>query len=293
MSFTSLVSFVSLAFVAILSSFATAVEPYGPSTADITIVVMDPMAGPLACDCVQGYAQRKYERLADYLHAELKKSVRVVWAESLETALKGQANGKAELIIGKDSVVRSDAAAVKMTVEGLAHLTDMQGSTMQRGLFVVHSSSKASSLLDLVGHTILFGPDDCDEKAAAPKAILADIDVPYQVGEACPSCSIAAKLLKEMGPEKQVAAVISSYAAPLLEGCGTIKKGDLRIVGQSEEVPFIAAFSPSTVDASMRSKITNALLAMKSSEMLSALETKEGFKPYQPFDTEAILKKKP
>ncbi len=294
MSFASILSHTALALqtIALLSSLALAVEPYGPSTADLTVIVMDPMAGPLACDCVQGYAQRKYERLADYLHAELKKSVRVVWAESLATAMKGQANGKAEIIIGKDSVVRSDATAAKISIEGLAQLTDLQGSTMQRGLFVVHTSSKASSLLDLEGYSILFGPDDCDEKAAAPKAILGDIDIQYKVGDTCPSCSIAAKLLKEMGPEKQVAAVISSYAAPLLEGCGTVKKGDLRIVGQSDEVPFISAFSSSTVDASTRAEITRALLAMKSTEMLSALETKEGFKPYQTIDSDPALKKK-
>ncbi len=285
-------SFMSLASLMSLSSPAFAVEPYGPSTADLTLIVMDPMAGPLACDCVQGYAQRKYERLADYLHSELGKSVRVVWAESLVTGLQGQAAGKAELIIGKDSVVRSDAATAKLSIEPLAQLTDTQGSVLQHGLFVVHASSKASSLLDLEGYSLLFGPDDCDEKAAAPKAVLADIELNYKIGETCSSCSIAAKMLKELGPDKQVAAIISSYAAPLLEGCGTIKKGDLRIVGQSEEVPFISVFSASSVDASTRSKITRALLAMKSSEMLSALETKDGFVPYKAHDSISAFKKK-
>ncbi len=282
----------SLVSLASLMSLATAVEPYGPSTADITLIIMDPMAGPLSCDCVQGYAQRKYERLADYLHAELGKSVRVVWAESLVAGLQGQAAGKAELIIGKDSVVRSDAATAKLSIEPLAQLTDMKGSPLQRGLFVVHASSKASSLIDLEGYSLLFGPDDCDEKSAAPKAVLADIEIDYKVGETCSSCSIAAKMLKELGPDKQVAAVISSYAAPLLEGCGAIKKGDLRIVGQSEEVPFISAFSASSVDTTTRSNITRALLAMKSPEMLSALETKDGFVPYKAMDSISVLKKK-
>ncbi len=275
-----------------LSSVAKAVEPYGPSTADLTLVVMDPMAGPLACDCVQGYAQRRYERLADYLHAQLGKSVRVVWAESLVTAIQGQANGKADIIIGKDSVVRSDAASAKLAITPLAQLTDMQGSSMQRGLFVVHSSSTASSLLDLEGYSLLFGPDDCDEKAAAPKAVLADIELNYKVGETCSSCSIAAKMLKELGPDKQVAAIISSYAAPLLEGCGTIKKGDLKIVGQSEEVPFISAFCNSNIDESMRSNITRTLLAMKSPEILSTLETKDGFMPYKAHKLISASKKK-
>jgi hypothetical protein len=36
---------------------------------DLTIVVMDPLALPLSCPCVKGYAQRKYETLAEYQQA--------------------------------------------------------------------------------------------------------------------------------------------------------------------------------------------------------------------------------
>ena len=50
-----------------IGSISSGVDPYGPADAKITIIVMDPMALPLACDCVQGYAQRRYEKLADHL----------------------------------------------------------------------------------------------------------------------------------------------------------------------------------------------------------------------------------
>lgn len=269
-----------------LSDRAISVEPYGPAKADLTIVVMDPMAGPLACDCVQGYAQRKYERLADYLHSELGKTVKIVWSESLITALEGQAEGQAQIVIGKDSVVRSYATKAKASYQPVAQLTDKDGSVMQRGLFVVLDSAKVSSLLDLEGYSILFGPDDCSEKSSAPKAALASIEIGYQSGEVCPSCAIAAKKLKEVGADQKVATVISSYAAPLLEGCGTIKKGDLRVIGESESVPFISVFVATSLDESVRSKITSALLAMKTPEMLTALETKDGFLKYK--QSEAI-----
>jgi len=276
-------AFIVLTFLGAVFAFtsaAIAVEPYGPAKAELTIVVMDPMAGPLACDCVQGYAQRKYERLADYLHSELGKTVKVVWSESLVTALSGQAEGQAQIVIGKDSVARAEAATTKISYEPVAQLTDKQGSVMQRGLFVVLASAKVSSLLDLEGYSILFGPDDCSEKSSAPKAALANIEIGFKEGEVCPSCSIAAKKLKELGSDHAVAAVISSYAAPLLEGCGTIKKGDLRVVGESEDVPFISVFVASSLDAKVRSAITSSLLAMKTPELLSALETKDGFIKY-------------
>lgn len=259
------------------------VEPYGPADATITIIVMDPMALPLACDCVKGYAQRRYERLADYLKESLGESVRVVWGESLEKTIKDQANGKVTIVIGKDSVVRNGAVSAKIDVTPVAHLTDMNGSVMQHGLFVVRSEDKAASLLDIEGYKVFWGPDDCDEKAAAPRAKLAELEINSFDGGACDSCSVAAKQLMEQPADVKAAAVISSYAEPLLAGCGAVKKGDLRIVGKSEEVPFVSAFVISKLPEAKRAAITKSLLAMnKSKDMLTALETKDGFVAYRP-----------
>lgn len=260
--------------------FAVAVDPYGPADADWTVVVMDPMAAPLACDCVQGYAQRKYERLADYLKDVTGKTVRVVWSESLTKALDEAAEGKAHIVIGKDSVVRHDAKESKRTLIPLAHLTDTKGSTRQRGLFVVLKDDPAATLLDIEGYKVLWGPADCEEKSAAPKQTLEELEIKTKDGNECASCSVAAKQLMEVGVSAKSVAVISSYAAPLLEGCGTIKKGDLRVIGESDEVPFISVFVDSGVASKDRDALQQALLQMKSKEMLAALETKEGFVPY-------------
>jgi ABC-type phosphate/phosphonate transport system substrate-binding protein len=269
-----------------------AVEPYGPADAQITIVAMDPMAAPLACDCVKGYAQRKYESLADYLRESTGLTVRVVWSESITSAQKSQAKS-IQVVIGKDSVVRADAKQAKLDLIPIAHLSDMSGSIKQKGLFVVLRDNPAATLLDLDGYQILFGPQDCDEKDAAPKKKLSEIDVDYSNGEVCSSCSTAAKKLTELSPTKKVAAVISSYAAPLLEGCGTIKKGDLKIVGESDTVPFISAFVDSSVSNEVRESIEKALLEMhKSPSMLKEMETQKGFVPYSLTD-EPVEKKSP
>ena len=259
---------------------AYAVDPYGPADADWTIVVMDPMAAPLACDCVQGYAQRKYERLADYLTEKTGRKVRVVWSESLTKALAEEAKGKAHLVIGKDSVIRHDAKNSKRDLLPVAQLTDMQGSVMQRGLFVVLKEDPAVTLLDIEGYSILWGPTDCDEKSAAPRETLKELELEVTDGNECASCSIAAKQLAADGLAKKQVAVISSYAAPLLEGCGTIQKGDLRIIGNSDDVPFISVFVDANLPKSDQDAVARALLQMKSPEMLAALETKEGFLLY-------------
>lgn len=276
----------------LFASFAAAVEPYGPADAQITIVAMDPMAAPLACDCVKGYAQRKYESLVDYLREKTGMTVRVVWSESLVTALESQAKS-VQIVIGKDSVVRSDASQAKLKLTPVAQLTDMNGSTKQKGLFVVLRDNPAATLLDLDEFEILFGPSDCDEKDLAPKQKLKELEVDYTAGEICSSCSTAAKKLTEFQPSKKVAAVISSYAGPLLEGCGTIKKGDLKIVGESESVPFISAFVDSSLSDEVRDAITSALLDMeKSPAILKDMETKNGFQAY-PSTGSATEKKSP
>ena len=50
------------------------------------MVVMDPLAAPLSCPCVAGYAQRKYEVLGEYLSKRLGRPVVVTFAESIARA---------------------------------------------------------------------------------------------------------------------------------------------------------------------------------------------------------------
>jgi hypothetical protein len=73
--------------------------------------------------------------------------------------------------------------------------------------------------------------------------------------------------------------VISSYAKPLLEGCGQVPKGALRVVGETAEVPFIAAYVNAALDAEQQVVISDALLKSTTRDvpLRLALETKRGF----------------
>lgn len=280
-----LIAVPALAAVASASNLANAnqtlaSEDYGPADAELTLIVMDPLAAPLACDCVEGYAQRKYEVLADYIAKETKKTVRVKWTDDLESLPK-DGTVVPSIIIGKDSVVRSGAHKLSRVVAPVALLSDQNGSTAQKGLFVVRSKNKASSILDLDGFDIFFGPESCDEKYLAPMSKLKEADVDFQVGEICDTCSVAAKKLLEISDDTKQAAVISSYAEPLLLGCGNIKQGDLRVVASSEEVPFVSAFLDSGLSKDLRSAIKIALLKTRSNaDVIGSLQSKSGFVPY-------------
>src|SRR5690606_17941171 len=100
-------------------------------------------------------AQRKYEKLGTYLADQLGREVKVYFGESLKGALEKAKVSAADIVIGKDSVVRAHSARLKMKVEPLAALSGKDGTTTQTGLIVVRAADSAQKLKDLAGYRIL------------------------------------------------------------------------------------------------------------------------------------------
>ena len=241
----------------------------------LRVLVMDPLSDQLACDCVEGYAQRKYDKLRIFLEKQLSRPVQVAYWESLAEILRINP-GKVDLVIGKESAVLYDAAEIGTTVRPIARLTDKTGSTDVTGLFVVRHNDPAKSIEDLKGYKILFGPKWATEKnTAAIETLKAkNVSVPKQI-QTIPSCSGGAVAVVEKEAD---AAVISSYALALLEGCNTIDKGELRVVGRTSGVPFVTVFATDTVTGETEEAITRALLRVKDNKtLLTKMESKAGF----------------
>ncbi|TXT22912.1 MAG: WD40 repeat-like protein [Planctomycetota bacterium] len=246
---------------------------------ELTVVVMDPLAAPLSCPCVEGYAQRDYTKLAAFLESRLDRPVKVVFSESLTTALKNKTDGKADLVIGKASVVRFDAVANKRSLKPIAQLSGKDGVTTQTGLIVVPSADPAKAVADLKSYRVIFGPVESDEKHAAALALLKkhDVEAPKKI-ETCGGCDEGCHKILEAGKDSRGAAVISSYARPLLEGCGQVKKGDLRVIGETSPVPFIVAFADERLDSGLKKSLEESLLAVANDAKLCLqLETLLGF----------------
>src|SRR5947207_15445343 len=98
------------------TALATAAAVARPESPKLTVVIMDPLAAPLSCPCVKGYAQRDYDQLGKHLEGKLGREIAVVYSDSLTKALKEKTEGKADVIIGKRSVVISDCKASKLAV---------------------------------------------------------------------------------------------------------------------------------------------------------------------------------
>jgi outer membrane protein assembly factor BamB/ABC-type phosphate/phosphonate transport system substrate-binding protein len=248
-----------------------------------TLLVMDPLAAPLACACVEGYAQRDYLALGAWLEQRLGEPVRTVHCESLVRALREKTAGRVDLVIGKHSVVQHDAHRAGLVVMALASMGGSDGATTQNGLVVVRAADPAQALADLRGYRILFGQRECEEKHGAARALLRRAGVPLPAPlETSVSCSTAATTLIGLG-DVRAAAVISSYCLPLLEGCGTVEAGALRVLAATAPVPFVAAFATDRVPAARQAKLREALLAgAEDPGLLAALQTANGFVDYEP-----------
>jgi ABC-type phosphate/phosphonate transport system substrate-binding protein len=278
-----------LGTVAFVSSSSVFAADSGSTAApeSLTIVVMDPLALPLSCPCVKGYAQRDYDQLGKFLGARLKCPVNVAYSETLGAALEKKTGGKADLVIGKDSVVRNQAKRAGLTLSHVAALTDLDGKTTQSGLFVVPAKDSAFSIADLKGYRIILGAGDCDEKNLAAQNLIVQSGLPrLHKAETCSACSDGAtKILELYKQGTKSATVISSYAKPLLEGCGTVKKGDLRVIGETDPVPFVAAFVNDRLPSATKEAIVSALEQVgRDKELRKALETKSGFVETEPSD---------
>jgi outer membrane protein assembly factor BamB len=249
-------------------------------TTPLRVVVMDPLARELSCECVAGYAQRSYPALAEFLQTRLRRPVELRFAEVLSSPRAAEP-GEIDLVVGKFSVVRFDAARLGLRVRTLAMLTGQAGSVTQKGLFVVRKADPARTVEDLKKHRILFGPEDAQEKRAAAVAALEALAVPVPEPIRCSTgCSTAAVAVLEREAD---AAVISSYAIRLLEGCGAIDKGTLRVVGNTDPVPFVTVFATDRLRPEAEQTLLDALRDVRRNRgLLTALESRDGFVPLPP-----------
>jgi ABC-type phosphate/phosphonate transport system substrate-binding protein len=265
----------------LLASVTSSAEAESAAAGPLTVVVMDPLAKPLSCPCVAGYAQRDYDKLGTVLAKALGREVKVIYFDSLVAAMKGDGSPRADIVIGKESVVLHDAKTAGLKMSKVAMLTGKDGLTTQRGLVVVPAADAAKGIADLKEHRIYFGPAECDEKHTAAFRLLKEhgVAIPAKPETAVACDEGAIKILEMAAKGERGCAVISSYAKPLLEGCGQVPKGALRVVGETAEVPFVAAYVNADLDSAAQAQLSQALLKSTAANigLRLALETKRGF----------------
>jgi len=252
-----------------------------PRPEPIILVVMDPLARELACACVKGYAQRDYRKLAARLEAGLKQRVSIEFSDDLAASITGVSSGREVIVVGEQWMVAHGAKRAGLKCHPVCELTGLDGSTTLTASFVARSDDPARELKDLRGRNVIFGLADADEKQAGALAALRAAGVePPAKPDTRPSYSDAALDMLDSPSSPPPVAVIPSYALPLLEGCGSVKPGNLKVIGKTKPAPFIAVFVADTIPLGKQQTILKTLLGVNgNAKLLKALESRDGFKP--------------
>lgn len=241
----------------------------------LTMLVMDPLALPLSCACVDGVGQRRYELLASHMESVLKRPVKLLFDESLGLA-RARVKTPIDLIVGKDAMVRFDAKRESLRVRELAALTDRTGGVDLTGVFLARSDSEIRGIEDLAGRRVALGPKEEAEANFAARQTLGRTGLLERVSLIEAGSLDAAALLLADGETD--AAVVSEFLPPLLEGCGKLERGSVVVIGRTAPVPFIRVFATDSMSETDQRKVTDICLKMRSQvELMEALETKGGF----------------
>ena len=241
----------------------------------VHVVVMDPLALPLSCSCVDGVGQRRYDRLTDYLGKVLGQPFKLTFEESLDLALR-RMKSSPDFIIGKDAMVRFDAGRLKLPITPLADLTDRAGAVTQSGVFMVRTNDPAKRVADLSGRVVMLGPEEEAETHQAARAALhqAHLAKPakLEVAGAVDSGVLA------LTDGEVAAAVVPEYLPLLLVGCEKVEAGSVRVLAKTQSMPGVRLFRTDSVDDALAKRVLSEVIGLfKHKELLIALESASGF----------------
>lgn len=271
------------ALVAVVVTGCVSSKPAAQREAQpLLLIVMDPLAKELACACVKGYGQRDYRKLAAHLGAALQQRVAVEMSDDLAESLKLASPGQEVLVVGERAFVASSAQRAGFACEPVCALTDPDGSTTLNGAFVVPAKDSVAELKDIDGRPLIFGLTDTEVNHAAVEAALHGASVAVSKQEKHSVYTDAALDVLDSRATPPPVAVLPHYALRLMEGCGSITPGDLRVIGKTEPKPFITLFLAEQIPADKKQKIITTLLELKTNPaLLQLLESRDGFKPIE------------
>jgi outer membrane protein assembly factor BamB/ABC-type phosphate/phosphonate transport system substrate-binding protein len=213
------------------------------------------------------------------LEKALKQKVKIEFSDDLADSLAGGSPKQELIVIGDQSLVAAGANKAGMKCHAICALTDLDGNNTMSASVVARSGDPVKELKQISGRNVLFGVPVADAKYAACLAMLraAALERPI-VPEQRGSYSEAALDMLDSQSSPPPLAVIPSYALRMLEGCGSVQPGSLKVIAKTDPVPFITVFLSDSAPADKEKQVVDALFAMKGdSKLLKAMESRDGF----------------
>lgn len=253
-----------------------------PPSKPLLLLVADPLARELACACVPGFGQRDYRRLARHLEGALACRVTIEFADDVADALGRLPAGPDLLVIGERSVTAKAAATAGRSLQPLAELTGLDGTATVSAVVTARRDDPIASLVGLAGRTILVGLSGADTAQAAFAAALAKeaLNPTPQILQRGSDAKVGLDVLDSTATPPPVA-VMPEYVLRLLEGCGSITPGSLKVIARTAPQPFVTAFTDPAMTPERVAGLREALLGLDDA-LRQALESRDGFRPADP-----------
>lgn len=245
----------------------------------LTFVVMDPLSKELACACVKGYGQRDYRKLTAYLAQELKRDIAIEFSDDLTETLKAIGADHELVVVGEYSRMLKEAGVARLKIRPLCGLSDPEGDTNIHAVLVAQSKDSVQNLQGITGRKILFALADTEANHKTLQNCLSTVGLTQTptLEKRSQYTDAALDVLDSTEPNPPVA-LVPSYAMRLLQGCGSIKPGELKVIGKTDSFPFITLFVNERLDQTMEAKLEQALLSVgKDAKLLELMESKDGF----------------
>jgi len=273
----------AMLFAFLLFTGSAFARPQKNGPEPILLVVMDPLSKELACACVKGYGQRDYRKVAARIEKALKQRVTVEFSDDLAATLAGVNPGREVIVVGDQSLVAAGSIKAGLKCHPIAELTDLDGNATQTGSFIARSDDSVKDLKEIGGRKVFVGLPAAEAGNAAVIASLHSAGAGSADLQKCASHSEAALDVLDSQLSPLPLAVIPSWALPLLEGCGTVKPGNLKVIGKTQPMPFITVFVAQAVPAEKEEKILKVLDSIKEDKkLLKLMESRDGFRPVKP-----------
>ncbi|MFN0067872.1 MAG: PQQ-binding-like beta-propeller repeat protein [Limisphaerales bacterium] len=250
---------------------ATRAEP-------VVLLVADPLSRELACACVPGFGQRDYRRLARHLQGALRRPVTVEFSDDVADSLGRLSAGADFVIVGERSTTAAAAARAGRSLRPLAVLTGLDGTSTVTAVFAARRDDPAGGIGDLAGRTILVGLAESDAAQAALRSALdaAALQPAPQLVVRGAETKVGLDVLDSAATPPPVA-VMPEHVLRLLEGCGSITPGSLKVIGRTAPQPFITVFVGATTESQQVARLRQALRDLDA-PLRQALESSEGFR---------------
>ncbi len=215
-------------------------DPLAVDDSRIRVLVMDPLCARLGCACVPGHGQRDYRYVGNHLARTLGRNVELFYAESIETGLT-LSPFCFDFVVGPRGVVLADASELGLEIQALAALTNKKGVSTVSGQLVVKSKEEISSLEQLEGKKVILGPAEVPETHRMAKRFLR-VSGMLNRFETSVADSVESAVYAVADGEAD-ATFIPDYLFSILEGCGKVNPGALKIIANTEPTNFVQFFA--------------------------------------------------